>query len=206
MNFFEADGLAFQLATDWNTIEAALRLRHDVYVGVGYVKPFKSGIIPDPKNCVSDYIVTKGEKGTILGTIRLTPLCAKPNILDAWEKHLSSEDLKLLGDVQASISQSVELGSLAAKKNGASLRAISAGLYKATLFYSEQKGLKYWIIAIDTRVLRALEMFGWHVQKIGSPVHYIGSPTILGVMEIGRQRDNIKQKNRRYYEYITSGQ
>jgi hypothetical protein len=48
-------------------------------------------------------------------------------------------------------------------------------------------------------------MFGWHVQKIGSPVHYVGSPTILGVMEIGRQRENIKQKNRRYYEYITSG-
>jgi N-acyl-L-homoserine lactone synthetase len=206
VDFFEADGLVFQLATDWNTIEAALRLRHDVYVGVGYVEPFKSGIIPDPKNCVSDYIVAKGEKGAILGTIRLTPLGAKPSILGTWAKHLSSEDLELLRDVRASISQSVELGSLAAKKNGASLRAISAGLYKATLLYSEQKDFKYWMIAIDTRVLRALEMFGWHVQKIGSPIHYVGSPTILGVMEIGRQRDSIKQKNRRYYEYITSGQ
>ena len=48
---------------------------------------------------------------------------------------------------------------------------------------------------MDARALRAMEMQGWVVEKIGAPMDYFGSITVPGIMPVKMQPDSVLQKS-----------
>lgn len=200
MDICKHDGVLYLQTKDPTTILLAKKLHHDVYLDYGYIGEFcQDGIIPDEKNDISDFIVAVDEDGEVLGTMRLTPPNPILHVFESWKDSLLPRGKEFIEKVHRSTA--VELGALAVRRD-MQRRKISWGLYKATFLYSLLKEIKYWVIAMDDRALRALEMRGWYVQRIGEAIQYMGSSSTLGIMPISLQKENIGKKNQKYYDFI----
>ncbi|HBP00947.1 MAG TPA: hypothetical protein DD454_01925 [Candidatus Moranbacteria bacterium] len=191
-----------QVATNSALIREAQKLRHDVYLAEGYIKePCAEGIIPDCKNGASTYLVALDGAEELVGVMRLSPPVPTFDVIDAWRGNFLPRVGCHLLDVCSK--NSVELGSLAVKKS-ARTRKISWALYKATLLYSLMQEIDYWLIAVDDRVFRSLEILGWHINKVGNSIDYMGSPSTLGVMPVRNQLKSVFEKNPTHYSYLAS--
>jgi len=71
---------------------------------------------------------------------------------------------------------------------------ISMMLYKAVNIWSRTMNLEYAIISMDARALRAMEMQGWLVVRIGEPMDYFGSITVPGIMPVNEQPEAVLEK------------
>lgn len=202
MEICNHEGVSYLLANNPVDVLRAKKLHHDVYFEYGYIeKPFSDGVISDEKNDISDFIVAIDENSELIGTMRLTPPNPTLHVFESWSNALLPNGEKLIEMVHFSVA--VELGALAVKRD-MQKRKISWGLYEATLLYSLSKGINYWVIAMDNRALRALERLGWYVERIGESICYMGSASTLGIMPIWLQKENINERNKKYYEFIFS--
>jgi len=194
--------IVYQVAKSEIQIQEALTLRHDIYLAMGYIdEPCENSIIPDEKNDCSEYIVGLKNAEELVGTIRLTPVEVFKEMFCEWEENFVPDSEAIIAKVNGC--SSVELGALAVKR-GDGNRRVSWGLYKATYLYSLIKKIDYWVIAMDNVALRSLEMLGWHVERVGDPIMYMGSMTTLGIMPVREQLCSIFQKNQRYYHYLST--
>lgn len=201
MEICKYDSVSYLLAENPAIILQAKKLHHDVYLDYGYIEEFcQGGIIFDEKNDCSDFVVAVDEDSELIGTMRLTSPSPTLHVFDKWEDALLPNGNHFIEMVHGSTA--VELGALAVRRD-MQKRKISWGLYKATLLYSLLKEINYWVIAMDNRALRSLEMLGWYVERIGESIHYMGSSTTLGIMPILLQKEHISRKNRKYYNFIT---
>lgn len=193
------NGIAFQTVENPAFQQEACRLRHDVYLEVGYINhPFHSKIIPDEQDTKSTYIVASDSNQKLLGTIRLTP--GPPfKTFNVWKNKYFPQTQNLIKTVANK--HSMELGALAVVKTARN-KHISWGLYKAAYLFALIKKIDYYVIGIDVRVFRTLEKLGVSIVNIGSPMHYMGSLTVPGVIPIAMQLCSVYEKNQDYYKYL----
>jgi len=198
---FHSGKITFQVAdTNKKTIQAK-HLCHDVYLNIGYIDaPYPGKIIPYEYEASSTYIIAMNPFGEVVGTIRITQ--GPPfKTLDIWKDKLYSGSASLIND--ALQSASFEIGALAVRKDFSTMK-ISWGLYKAAYLYSVAMRLDYGIISMDTRALRALEMLGWVVIKIGEPMNYFGSLTVPGIMPVSQQPQSMVENNLLYHTHLAA--
>jgi hypothetical protein len=197
---FKHEKTFIQVASDQGTLFLAKRLVHDVYFEYGYIdNPYPGGIIADEKDEISNFVVAMDETGEVIGTMRLTPPNPELKVFKSWKGAFLPDGEEYVEKIKKN--KIVELGALTVKKEMQN-KMISWGLYKSTLYFSLNNQLEYWVIAMDDRALRSLKILGWHVDLVGKSIDYMGSPSSLGIMQISRQIDAIREKNRRYYDYI----
>ena len=198
---FHSGKITFQVAdTNKKTIQAK-HLCHDVYLNIGYIDaPYPGKIIPYEYEASSTYIIAMNPFVEVVGTIRITQ--GPPfKTLDIWKDKLYSGSASLIND--ALQSASFEIGALAVRKDFSTMK-ISWGLYKAAYLYSVAMRLDYGIISMDTRALRALEMLGWVVIKIGEPMNYFGSLTVPGIMPVSQQPQSMVENNLLYHTHLAA--
>jgi len=184
--------LRVQIADTPELIRAAKNLCHDVYLHVGYIDaPYADRMIPYEYESTSTYIVAITSMNEVIGTVRLTQ--GPPfKTFDVWKDNLFASQSALIKS--ALEGPSFEIGALAVNKNFSAMK-ISLMLYKAVYIYSRSLKLDYAIISMDARALRAMEMQGWVVVKIGGPMDYFGSITIPGIMPVNEQPGSVLQKS-----------
>lgn len=195
----EYDGVICRVADDPQLLLEAQQCRHDVYYYRRYIDQIYEGrIIPDEKDVCSDYLVAVDKKGRLLGTVRLA-FPESFDLLALWEEKISPSSQSLIQQLLKS--STGEVGSLAVKKKTGTMK-ISWLLYKGLLLHSIEKSVDYWLIAVDDNVLRVLEMFGWEIHKIGDSMLYMGSPSTLALLEVGKQMQSFSQKNPAFYRFL----
>ena len=200
-NSVHSGKITFQVADTNKKIIQAKHLCHDVYLNIGYIDaPYPGKIIPYEYEASSTYIIAMNLFGEVVGTIRITQ--GPPfKTLDIWKDKLYSGSASLIND--ALHSASFEIGALAVRKDFSTMK-ISWGLYKAAYLYSVAMRLDYGIISMDTRALRALEMLGWVVIKIGEPMNYFGSLTVPGIMPVSQQPQSMLENNLLYHIHLAA--
>ena len=200
-NSVHSGKITFQVADTHKKIMQAKHLCHDVYLNIGYIdSPYPGKIIPYEYEASSTYIIAMNSFGEVVGTIRITQ--GPPfKTLDIWKDKLYSGSASLIND--ALHSASFEIGALAVRKDFSTMK-ISWGLYKAAYLYSVAMRLDYGIISMDTRALRALEMLGWVVIKIGEPMNYFGSLTVPGIMPVSQQPQSMLENNLLYHTHLAA--
>ena len=200
-NSVHSGKITFQVADTDKKIILAKHLCHDVYLNIGYIDaPYPGKIIPYEYEASSTYIIAMNPFGEVVGTIRITQ--GPPfKTLDIWKDKLYSGSAGLIND--ALHSASFEMGALAVRKDFSTMK-ISWGLYKAAYLYSVAMRLDYGIISMDTRALRALEMLGWVVIKIGEPMNYFGSLTVPGIMPVSKQPQSMLENNLLYHTHLAA--
>lgn len=183
--------LRVQIADTPELIRAAKNLCHDVYLQVGYIdKPLADRIIPYEYDSTSTYIVALTSMNEVVGTVRVTQ--GPPfKTFDVWKNSLYASKAALIKS--ALEGRSFEIGALAVNKNFSAMK-ISMMLYQAINIWSRTMNLEYAIISMDARALRAMEMQGWLVIKIGEPMDYFGSITVPGIMPVNEQPQAVLQK------------
>ena len=193
--------ITFQVADTDKKIMQAKHLCHDVYLNIGYIDaPYPGKIIPYEYEASSTYIIALNPFGDVVGTIRITQ--GPPfKTFEIWKDKLYSASASLIND--ALHSASFEMGALAVRKDFSTMK-ISWGLYKAAYLYSVAMRLDYGIISMDTRALRALEMLGWVVVKIGEPMNYFGSLTVPGIMPVNQQPQSMLENNFLYHTHLAA--
>lgn len=203
MSIYNENGVTYRIA-DRRIFPMAQRLRHDVYLDVGYIEsPCESGVIMDYKDYFSEYITAIDHSSAeVIGTMRLTPLAHSLDLFEIWDGSMFDDSIEYMASAKNKCS--VELGALAVKKGITNGRKVSWGLYKATLLYSLTRNFDYWVIAMDDRALRTLEMLGWYVHRIGKSIMYMGSSTTLGIMPVQEQLKSIAEKNQVFYKFISA--
>ena len=200
-NSVHSGKITFQVADTDKKIIQAKHLCHDVYLNIGYIEaPYPGKIIPYEYEASSAYIIAMNPFGEVVGTMRITQ--GPPfKTLDIWKDKLYSGSASLIND--ALHSASFEIGALAVRKDFSTMK-ISWGLYKAAYLYSVAMRLDYGIISMDTRALRALEMLGWVVVKIGEPMNYFGSLTVPGIMTVSQQPQSMLENNLLYHIHLAA--
>jgi hypothetical protein len=193
--------ITFQVADTGKEIMQAKHLCHDVYLNIGYIDaPYPGKIIPYEYESSSTYIIAMNPFGEVVGTIRITQ--GPPfKTLEIWKDNLYPASTSLISD--ALHGASFEIGALAVRKDFSKMK-ISWGLYKAAYLYSVARRLDYGIISMDTRALRALEMLGWVVVKIGAPMNYFGSLTVPGIMPVSQQPQSILENILLYHTHLAA--
>jgi len=201
MRLHTKDGIVFQTAENSFQIQEAKKLRHDVYLEMGYItQPFFDGIIPDERDEHSTYIVALMGGQELVGTVRSYP---GPSFetLEVWKENFfpNPEISELIEEVCKR--KSVEIGALAVKKTARG-RRISWGLYKALYLLFLMEKVNYCIAAIDLRAFKLLQWLGWSIIEIGPAKYFMGSLTVPIVMPMKEHLLSIYQKNPTYYEYL----
>lgn len=201
MIIFREKDVSYRLASEDGLVNAALRVRHDVYLSVGYIDhAYPDGVIPDRKDLFSSYLVAESD-GRVLGTIRATPFLCSGDIIAKWD---CLRDPNANTTVRSlSHGTTIEIGSLAVPRENRSMR-VSWGLYKAMYLYSLMEGIEYWAMAVDIRAIRSIERLGWMSERIGDPLEYMGSECVLAVMDVRKQLKMIFERNQKYYHYMVS--
>lgn len=193
--------ITFSIADKEAMIHAAKRLCHDVYFEAGYIKrPFANGVIPHDHDEDSIYIIASTPSDQIIGTIRMTIGYCKT--LEAWKGNLFPESEQMIASIMNQ-GAAYEVGALAVRKDYRRSK-VSWGLYKSALLSSLAHELEYAIVGLDERALRALELLGWHVIRIGKPKKYLGSITVPGIIQVSQQPTKIKKKNLNYHRYLAA--
>jgi len=193
--------IKYKIAYTKEMILAAKNLQHDVYLQIGYInKPFSDRIIPFERDACAIYIVALNFAGEVVGTIRFT-IGSPFTTLEVWKYNLYPMCESLIKEALAG--NSFEIGGLAVRKEY-SAHKISWGLYKAVYQEALALNLAYGIISIDSRALRAMEMLGWHVVRIGEAMNYFGSLTVPGIMPVNLQSVLVSSKNKRYQQYLAA--
>lgn len=197
------NGVFFNLAENSEDVLKANRLRHDVFLKCGYIKiPHEGGVIPDPKNHVSEYILaTDLSTGEVVGCVRMTPIEHSEDMFSEWEDLLLEGAQPTIKEIKNS--KSVEIGSLA-MMSGCN-RKIAWGLYKLLIRRSFETSLRYWAIAIDKMALRAVRRAGWLIRPLGEEREYMGSLTILAFLDMREQINYIRSANPAFHAYVTEG-
>ncbi|MGB9743243.1 MAG: N-acyl amino acid synthase FeeM domain-containing protein [Minisyncoccales bacterium] len=197
MKLHQKDGIVFQTINDRKQIKEAKKLRHDVYLEVGYITtPYPDGIIPDPEPSIYIVALLNGEE--LMGTVRVTP--GPPfETLAVWENKFFAESeslIKMLFDAK-----SAEIGSLAVKKTARGKR-ISWGLYKALYLFALIEKIDFYVAGMDLNAYKLLQWLGWSLIEIGPVMEYMGSPSIPIIIPIKDQLSSVYQKNPTYYQYV----
>ncbi len=191
--------ITYEVAMTKEMILAAKHLCHDVYLQSGYIDfSFPDRIIPYQYDASSLYIVALNSVNEVVGTVRLT-IGYPFTTLNVWEDKLYPASQGLIDE--ALTANSFEIGALAVKKEYAAYK-ISWGLYKAVYLNALALNLDYGIISMDQRAMRAMEMLGWYVEKIGEPMDYFGSLTVPGIMPVRQQLAAIASRNNNYHQYL----
>lgn len=178
---------------------AAKRLNHDVYLEMGYIKQsYPNRIIPYKNDDIATYIVAL-KNDFLCGTIHISPINSPSLVFENWKDKLYSKSQKILKII--SKERKAELGGLAVKKKYRG-KGVAAGLYKACWLFALLNDIKWYLIKMDKKALKSLENLGWHVERIGPPLYYMGSITIPGIIQISKQLLNVYKKNINYYKYL----
>ncbi len=180
--------------------EMAQKLRHDVYLDLGYIEnAYPDRIIPD--NHKEDEYVVAYCDDNVLGTLKFSPIVCANELLTLWDGQLKECALEHISKFESG--KSVVVGALAVGK-GNNDKKVSWGIYKTSLLYSLNNHIKHWLIAIDARALRVMDMVGWRIHRIGNPMFYMGSSTVLCVLNMDEQMASFEKKQNAFYEMLIS--
>jgi len=170
-------------------IDAARRLQAERYVAYGYVDRLSAaGVIDDPWASSAVYFGVRADDGRFVGVSRLIPAasCEQLPVAGAfefnnpWADRLRAFEPSLVAEPSALTVCPTAWGSDGLGTVDALMGAMST--------YSLAFGQRFWVAAIDARVLRMLRRrHGFRFETIGASRDYLGSLTVPVVLDLHDQ-------------------
>lgn len=163
--FFHEDNFVVKKLRARRDVEAALRLRHDVFAReLRWVPESTDGMERDMYDGFSDAIGVFGNDRALAGHLRLTPsphpFMIEKEFLDLLPGRKPAPKLADYAEAtRLCVRPDLRLGPLAGK--------IAAMLYKGMYHWSLSLGVRFMMIVVDRRCFRHLRMTGLTVEPVG---------------------------------------